>query len=365
MKVTYPHMGYLTIPVRSMLAGLGIEAVEAPAITKRTVELGIRHSPEGVCLPYKITLGNFLESLEQGADTFVTICGAGKCRLGFYNAVQKIKLDELAGKSDIRLHTINIDSLFSDLYRFLRLAAPQAPGTAIVKSIALTIKKLQALDAIDQAKNHYGAFAGHTKRIIDIYKRGLHQFDSCRSFGEVNTVRNMIVDMMMASGEAAERHRPVPKIALIGEFYVLLEPYANYGIEDTLIRQGIEVNKFIYTGNWIYANTMLKALKIYDEEKACLKQAQPYLNHHVGGDGLKSVGKALECAKAGYAGIIHIYPFCCMPEVVAQYALKNIARDYKIPLLSLSLDEHASDVGVHTRIEAFADCIKRKEASHS
>lgn len=351
-------MGYLTIPVRSMLTGLGIEVIEAPSITKRTVELGARHSPEGVCLPYKITLGNFLEGLEQGADTFVTICGAGKCRLGFYNAVQKIKLAEKGG--NVQFHTININSLFSDLYRFLRLAAPDAGRTAIVKSIILAIKKLQALDIIDEAKNRYGALEDTTERIIDIYKRGLHHFASCRNFNEVNYARTMIIEMMTATVGSVGR-QSIPKIALIGEFYVLLEPYANYGIEDTLIKQGIEVKKFIYTGNWVYSNTLLKALKIYDEEKSCLTQAKPYLNYHVGGDGLKSVGKALECAKEGYDGIIHIYPFGCMPEVVAQYALKNIAKDYGIPLLSLSLDEHSSDVGVLTRIEAFADCVKRKK----
>ena len=41
-------------------------------------------------------------------------------------------------------------------------------------------------------------------------------------------------------------------------------------------------------------------------------------------------------------------------------SLKNIAADYGVPLLTLSIDEHASDVGLATRIEAFADCVKRK-----
>ncbi|MDF2568970.1 MAG: hypothetical protein K0R55_574, partial [Sporomusa sp.] len=48
-------------------------------------------------------------------------------------------------------------------------------------------------------------------------------------------------------------------------------------------------------------------------------------------------------------------------EIVAQYALKNIAHDFNLPLLSLSVDEHSSDVGVLTRLEAFVDCIKRKK----
>jgi predicted nucleotide-binding protein (sugar kinase/HSP70/actin superfamily) len=81
----------------------------------------------------------------------------------------------------------------------------------------------------------------------------------------------------------------------------------------------------------------------------------------VGGDGLKSVGTSLWCARQGYDGIIHAFPFGCMPEIVAQYALRNVAADYGLPLLTLSVDEHASDVGMTTRIEAFVDCIKRKK----
>jgi predicted nucleotide-binding protein (sugar kinase/HSP70/actin superfamily) len=151
------------------------------------------------------------------------------------------------------------------------------------------------------------------------------------------------------------------KVALLGEFYVLMEPYVNHMIENMLIKLGIEVKKFVYTGNWAQSKTLLQILGLYNEEKECLDQARPYLNYHVGGDGLKSVGSALWCARNGYDGIIHIYPSGCMPEVVAQYALKNIANDYNLPLLSLSLDEHSSDVGIVTRVEAFADCIKRKQ----
>lgn len=355
MRVTYPHMGYLTIPVSKMLESLGVEVAEAPPITKKTLELGIQHSPEGVCLPYKITLGNFLESLEQGADTFVTICGAGKCRMGFYNVVQKIKLAE---KLTNNFYTINIDSLYSDIYRVLRQLAPQAGRLAIIQSITLAVKKLKALDALNTAKNYYGSRTTCPRAIIEICSLGSRQLADCQSLGQVEDAKKVIIGMMEASCNRLER--TPPKVALIGEFYVLLEPHVNYGIEDFLVEQGIEVKKFVYTGDFVYANTILKALGLYKEEKAYLDRAHPYLNYHVGGDGLKSVGSALWCAKNGYDGVIHIYPFGCMPEVVAQYALKNIASDYKLPLLTLSIDEHSSDIGINTRMEAFADCIRRK-----
>lgn len=355
MKVAYPHMGYLSIPVNNMLTNLGIEVIEVPPITKKTVEIGSLYSPEGVCLPYKINMGNYLEGIDRGADTLVNVCGAGKCRLGFYNAVQKI---QLAKRKELQFYTIDTNNLFCDLYRLLRTVAPHAGRWEILKNIALTVKTLKALDAIDCAKNFYGARTTCPEQIISICNNAPRQFTGLQSFSDVNNQQNAAIDSMRA---CSDLHQIKPaKIGLIGEFYVLLEPYVNHMVEDILVKQGIEVKKFVYTGDWAYSNTLLQLLGFYNEEKAYLDQAQPYLNHHVGGDGLKSVGSALWCARNQYDGIIHIYPFGCMPEVVAQYALKNIAVDHNLPLLSLSLDEHSSDVGIITRLEAFADCITRK-----
>ncbi|AJQ26402.1 hypothetical protein [Pelosinus fermentans] len=358
MKVTYPHMGYLNMPVSKMLNNLGVEVIEAPPISKKTIELGSLYSPEGVCLPYKINMGNFIESIDQGADTLVSVCGAGKCRLGFYNAVQKIYLAE---KGQIQFYMLDTNHLFSDLYRFLRTVAPRASRLVILKNMAMGIKLLKALDAMNEAKNFYGARTNSPEQIIDICRGGTQELANS-TYKKINFIRDFTISSIGAICNN-NQCRP-PRIALIGEFYLLLEPYVNHSIEDLLIKQGIEVKKFVYTGNWVYSNTLLQALGLYSEEKAYLDQAKPYLNYHVGGDGLKSVGSALQCARDGYDGIIHIYPFGCMPEVVAQSALKNIANDYNLPLLTLSIDEHSSDVGIITRIEAFADCIKRKKYQH-
>jgi predicted nucleotide-binding protein (sugar kinase/HSP70/actin superfamily) len=359
LKVTYPHMGYLNIPILSMLNNLGVEVIEAPPISKKTVELGSLYSPEGVCLPYKINMGNFIESIDQGADTLVSICGAGKCRLGFYNAVQKIHFEE---KGKLQFYMLNINHLFSELYCFLRTMAPHASRLAVLKNIAMGIKLLKALDAMNEAKNFYGARTNTPEQIIDICRDGSRELANYTDFKKINLIRDTTINLIGSLCD--NNHSRLPRVVLIGEFYVLLEPYINHSIEDLLIKQGIEVKKFVYTGNWVYSNTFLQALGLYNEEKAYLDQAKPYLNYHVGGDGLKSVGSALQCARDGYDGIIHIYPFGCMPEVVAQSALKNIASDYNLPLLTLSIDEHSSDVGIVTRIEAFADCIKRKKIQH-
>ncbi len=356
MRVTYPHMGNMSAPVRHMLESLAIEVAEAPPISRRTVELGTLHSPEGVCLPYKLNMGNFLEGLERGADTIVTMCGAGKCRFGFYGAVQQTVL---AKGREVAFCSLDTERLLPDMYCFLRRAAPAAGRLAVAGSIALAVKKLRALDALSDAKNYFGPRADAPQRIIDLCEYGAGEIALADSFAEVNYSRDLIAGVM-SSYCRADAPRP-PRVALVGEFYVLLEPYANHWIENALVRQGVEVKKFVRAGGWAYAKTLLQTFGLFNEEREYLEQARPYFNHHVGGDGLKSVGTSLWSARQGYDGIIHAFPFGCMPEIVAQYALKNIAADYGLPLLTLSIDEHASDVGIATRLEAFVDCIKRKK----
>ena len=66
-------------------AKAGVECIVPPPCSKRTLSLGVKHSPEWVCLPFKLNLGNFIEAMEQGADTLVYVAGPGLCRLGYYS----------------------------------------------------------------------------------------------------------------------------------------------------------------------------------------------------------------------------------------------------------------------------------------
>jgi predicted nucleotide-binding protein (sugar kinase/HSP70/actin superfamily) len=347
-------MGYLNIPINHMFESLDIPFIPTPSITKRTVELGSLHSPEGVCLPYKLTMGNLLEGIDAGADCLVTLCGAGKCRLGFYHTVQTISISKLTAKP-LTFHSINSTTgLFKSLYQFLREASPRSKQTTILYSIAKAVMMLKAIDAMSDAKNYYGPRSNNPGLLIDIYKTNVTRLSQCQNFQEIQRVKNETIELLKTCAD--ETQTPV-KVGLLGEFYVVMEPFVNFEIEDMLVKLGVEVKRLVSTGDWAYAQTLLRALRLYNEEAEHLTDAQPYMNYHVGGEGLKSASSAIWCAKNGYDGIIHAYPFGCMPEVVAEYALKKITADYDLPMLALSLDEHSSGVGITTRIEAFIDCL--------
>ena len=104
MKVTFPQMGTLAIPMKALLEEAGLEVILPPATSKRTLTLGSAHAPEFACLPLKINLGNYLEALELGADTIIMGGGVGPCRFGYYGEVQREILRSL-GK-DCRFLTL-------------------------------------------------------------------------------------------------------------------------------------------------------------------------------------------------------------------------------------------------------------------
>ena len=86
-KITFPHIGNYYIPISYLISkATRQEVIVPPPITKKTINLGSKYSPDYVCVPFKYNLGNFIESLELGADTIFQ--AGGGCRYGYYAELQ-------------------------------------------------------------------------------------------------------------------------------------------------------------------------------------------------------------------------------------------------------------------------------------
>jgi predicted nucleotide-binding protein (sugar kinase/HSP70/actin superfamily) len=96
------------------------------------------------------------------------------------------------------------------------------------------------------------------------------------------------------------------------------------------------------------------------EVRLMRKLSAPYWRYCVGGEDQNSVGQLLLAARDGFDGVIHVHPFGCMPGSVVQPTMARAARDAGIAYLSLSLDEHSSETGVMTRLEAFVSLIEKR-----
>ena len=70
--ISFPHLGDYYIPISEFLKRTTkANIIPSPLITKKTISIGSKFSPDSVCLPFKYNLGNFIESLNNWYIIFV------------------------------------------------------------------------------------------------------------------------------------------------------------------------------------------------------------------------------------------------------------------------------------------------------
>jgi predicted nucleotide-binding protein (sugar kinase/HSP70/actin superfamily) len=82
-----------------------------------------------------------------------------------------------------------------------------------------------------------------------------------------------------------------------------------------------------------------------------------YLERDVGGFARATIGEAAVMTEEEVDGLIHVSPFNCTPEMVAQSALVKLQREQGMPVLNLAFDEQTGRAGLMTRLEAFIDML--------
>lgn len=352
-KVTFPHMGNLSRVLPGLFEDLGLEVVPPPPITKRTIELGVRYSPEFACFPLKINMGNFIEALNAGADTIVMAGGTGPCRFGYYAEVQREILRDLG--FDFEMIVLEPpQGQVGLLLERLQLLLNGVPWPQLMRALQLAWRKVKACDELHRQMLKLRPREVNKGSVEKAYLEALARIEKARTPAEVAR--------LLREGQAELRNVPcdyerdVLRIGLVGEIYMLLEPYANLQVEKVLGDMGVEVERSIYISQWIKEHLVLASLYVPGRSKV-QKAASPYLDHFVGGHGRETVGETVLFAKRGFDGVIHILPFTCAPEIVAQSILPTVSRETGVPVISFSLDEQSGEAGFITRLEAFLDLL--------
>ncbi|MDF9408981.1 MAG: hypothetical protein A4E52_02018 [Pelotomaculum sp. PtaB.Bin013] len=358
MRVTFPHMGNLYIPLKAMLNYLEVDVVVPPPSSKKTLNLGVKHGPEFACMPLKLNLGNFIEAREMGADTIIMAGGCGPCRFGYYAQIEHAILKDIG--CDMQLIVLEPpEKNISELIVKMKKITGSRSWWQVIQAIRFGYQKALAVDEMEKTAFQVRpreAKPGATDRA---FSEALTLIDNAASQVELAEARKK-ADTIMA-GVARKHGAPVVRIAVIGEIYTLLEPFSNHRLERHLGLLGVEVDRSIYLSEWVNDHLLFGLVKNLRSSKDACASASPYLCHFVGGHGQETVGSAVNYALAGYDGIIQVYPFTCMPEIVAQSILPGVGSDYDIPILTLIMDEHTGEAGLQTRLEAFIDLLARRK----
>lgn len=357
MRVTFPHMGNMYIPLRAMLQCLGLDVVVPPPSSKKTLSLGVKHGPEFACLPLKLNLGNFIEAGELGADTVIMAGGCGPCRFGYYAQIEQAILKDIGSDMDF-IVLEPPDRYITELLTKIKQIAGKRSWWDIIQAVRFGYRKAIAVDGIERS-----CFRLRPREIAvgatdAAYRKALTLIDDTWTWDGLNCAmekaRELIREVMV------DDRRPVLKVGFVGEIYTLLEPFSNQNLERRLGHLGIEVDRSIYLSEWVNTHLFMGLLKGARSRKEVCAAAHPYLRHFVGGHGQETIGASVLYARAGFDGLIQLFPFTCMPEIVAESILPDVSSDLGIPSLTLIMDEHSGETGMLTRLEAFADLLEQK-----
>ncbi|SET28854.1 Predicted nucleotide-binding protein, sugar kinase/HSP70/actin superfamily [Natronincola peptidivorans] len=357
MKVTFPHMGNQYVATKVMLEELGVDTVIAPQCSHNTLDIGTKHSPESICLPLKVNIGNLMESVKYGADTVVFSGSCGPCRFGYYSILEKEILKELGHDMEFILFDPPQGDYKTFINRIYKLAQTRNPYK-ILRALGKGVQVLYQVDALDAAA-HYKRPRQKTIGEVDIYYDKFHQeVRNVCGYKETSQLIKEIKESIMNIEE--DPSREVLKVGIVGEIYTIIEPFVNLNVERKLGEMGVEIEKSLKISHWLTEHLFLNPLKLTSEGKT-RKAAKPYLRTMIGGHARETIGYTVRYARRKFDGVIQIYPLTCMPEIVAQSILPTVEKDYNIPYLCLIVDEMTGEAGYTTRLEAFIDLLRRRK----
>ena len=352
IKVGFPHLGNYWVGFKEIASMLDGEIIMPPPITRKTIEIGAKQSPETACVPYKYTIGNFLECLEKGANVLIQ-AGGTSCRYAYYGEVQEAALKKMGYDFIMIRFVAKKTSILKILLKFRKMN-PKLSYYRMGKGFCLAYKKFEAVDKVEDFIRKNIGFEVKKGSFERIFSQFLKELDGVH---ELNLIRQ-VKDKYLEECLKIEINKPANplRVGIIGEFYVTIESFSNFFIEKELGKRGVEVHRFVSITHELQNLIFSK-----QRTNKYLKIAKPYLKHHIGAHGTETIGIAIELIEKGFDGLIHIKPFGCVPEVSSMSMLHKISKDFKTPILYFSFDAQTSETGVKTRIEAFYDMLKMKK----
>lgn len=344
--VTFARWGNYTFAFKTLFEQLGLEVVFPEKTTSQTIAEGTKIAPEMYCFPLKVTLGNVLSGLKNGANTvFMVQNVGGSCRQRYYGVIQEKVLKE-AGHN---INFLDFKATPKDIYQTIKKVSG-ASFWQIIKAICFFFKKLWFIEKIEKEAQYIRPREIKKGKIDKLLNEIFIKLENINSEKEFSKFKKEIFKKL--NEIKVEKKRDLPRVGLIGEIYTVCDPTINFEVEKKLGQEGIEVHREM---NITYH---IKKLIFPWKDWTIQRKINPYLKSTVGGHGRDAIYEMLKYIKDDFDGVIHLLPMACMPEITVRPILEKIHQESGIPFLSLSLDEQVAEAGIDTRLEAFIDVVR-------
>jgi predicted nucleotide-binding protein (sugar kinase/HSP70/actin superfamily) len=300
---------------------LGTEVIVSPETTKKIKDISVKSSPDEDCYSTKLYFGHSLVLKDKVDYLFIPRYGGNHRKyvgcpkfIGFPEVLQSMfpDLPEV-----IMPYYNSAISHHGKIAFFLKAFDIGLKFTKNPFKILISIRR-----AVKAHKKYY-------KKLI-INQKTLQKWEETE-IGFKKSTKNIKVE-------------PRLKIALAGHSYVLNDPYPSLNIRKILEDHGLDV----ITSEQMPRKLIEKQMKKLDHD----------IHFYYEREILGTIMYFLESKTVD--GIIHLMIFSCGPDSIAgELASRLSKRDPTIPLLQLVFDELTGEAGLRTRIEAFADMLRR------
>lgn len=357
--VTVPHAGDYHIAYEYFFESLGYRYFPAPKSSKESLDIGVKRSPSQACLPFKCTIGNLLQAFEQGADMIGMIGGrTGMCRLVYYSELYKKILTDHGYNP--KIFPIK---LTGEMWNAHKEYFPKARLSDFAYTFYGFWHKMRLLEILREQcllNRPYEKARGACSRL---YQQLLPVIRSAKTLSEMKKTRMQILNAF--DDLPKDLNRKTIRIGMIGEFFLLIDPFATLNMETTLGEMGVVLEISESFSSFFIGS--IKQVRFLDhflptKRHRVNQLAKPFINRPIGGHARQTIGHALLYAQQGFDGCILLYPFTCMPEITANAVMPQVSQRCNLPVLTLCFDEQTGTEGLKTRLEAFVDMIFRKKA---
>ena len=361
MEGTYPGIGVMGDLVEAIAEFTSDELIAPLPNSNTTLNLGMRYSPEGACLPFKLIAGSLMESIGRGANTVGMITERGPCRLGTYSLGLRLLLKEAGldgGWVDFDNTNIRFGYMrrFKDLYR--RKYNRNLPWLDMGRGFIMGMLRLSCVESLEAERNRLMAKQRKPGGVETCFQEGAANIRAARTPWAMRKALAQSKSAMKAI--PLDLKRPTVRVVITGEVFCVIDPFANGQIEQRLAQLGAEPCRVLWQTDYMLHGMGLGRFGHLGGRPAAIRAARPYMEEDIGGDAAANVGHAILAHRRGEDGLIHLKPFACMMEFISENVLRKVSEDLDFPVLSLTLDDVNGAERIHVRLEAYVENLFRR-----
>jgi predicted nucleotide-binding protein (sugar kinase/HSP70/actin superfamily) len=244
--VLLPRMGPQAEIAAAALRADGFNAESLPFSTRADVHTGRAYTSGKECVPMMLTLGTLLNRVSNHPDgnqtfAFFMPTAKGPCRFGVYNSLHKLTLDRLGLGERVRVISPEDTDYFAGM-------SPDFTARLWLGFVAHDLLQMMRLDVRPTERR-----PGMAQAIYDKYfaamvalEEGIQSGSGLRTLRELSTgmwgirelIGNAAKEFRLARGQSEQ---PIPTVAIVGEIYVRLDPFANDHLVERLEARGLRV----------------------------------------------------------------------------------------------------------------------------